>query len=176
MKLNANRLSKLALLTALAMIAFMLENLLPPLFIPGARLGIGNIFILLCLIWFSLPEALIILIAKCLLAGLFGGLTQVLYSFPSGFISTLVSFIFIKYFSKYFSLIAICALSAVLHNLTQLSIFAVITNANVIYYAPYLTIAGILAGMVTGAITYYIIKKFPLEKPSGVMEDESGNK
>ncbi len=163
MRLNAKRLSHVALLTALALIAFMLESLLPPLFIPGARLGIGNVFILLCLIWFSLPEAIIILIAKCLLAGLFGGFIQVLYSFPSGLVSTLLSYLLMKYFSKYFSLIAMCALSATLHNLTQLSIFAFVTNANVIYYAPYLTIAGVIAGMVTGAITYYIIKKFPQE-------------
>lgn len=161
MKIQARRLTRLAVLTALCLLAFLVEELLPPLIIPGAKLGLANIFILLCLIIYSLPEAILIVLCKCIVAGIFGGVSQILYSLPSGIISVLISYLLIRFFSGQFGLLAICALSAAVHNLTQLAVFAIITKANVIYYAPYLTLAGIIAGAVTGAITYYIIKKFP---------------
>ena len=42
-KPSVKKLALCGVLTAFALIAFMLENLLPPLFLPGARLGLSDI-------------------------------------------------------------------------------------------------------------------------------------
>ena len=161
--LKSKKIPIIAILTALSLIAFLLESLLPPLFIPGAKLGLGNVFLMLCLIWFSLPEALIMLLAKCILACAFGGLTQLMYSVPAGLVSLLISYVLIKFLSEKLSVLSICALSATLHNLIQLSTFGVITGADVKYYFPFLALAGLVAGIVTGIATFFIIKYVPLE-------------
>lgn len=161
--IKSRKLPIIALLTALSLIAFLIESLLPSLFVPGAKLGLGNIFITLCLIWFSLPEALLMLVAKCILAAAFGGLTQLMYSLPAGIISVLISWVIIRFFSDRIGVVAVCVLSAVFHNVTQLAAFGVITDSNVTYYTPYLAVAGVVAGIVTGLVTFFIVKYVPLE-------------
>ena len=156
---KSKKVAIIALLTALSLISFILESLLPPLFIPGAKIGLANIFTMLCLIWFGLPEALITLAAKILLAAIFGGFSQVLYSAPAGLISLLVAFVFVRFLPNKISICAVCALSAVIHNLTQLAVFGMVTQASVIYYAPYLAIAGALAGTITGLAAFFVLKR-----------------
>ncbi len=160
---KSKKLPIIALLTALSLIAFLMESLLPPLFIPGAKLGLGNIFLMLCLIWFSLPEALIMFAAKCILAAVFGGFSQLMYSVPAGLISLLISFLLIRFLSEKVSVVAVAALSAVAHNLLQLAVFGLVTRSNVTFYLPILAAAGVVAGVITGIATFLIIKFIPLD-------------
>ena len=160
--IKSRKLPIIALLTALSLIAFLIESLLPPLFIPGAKLGLGNIFLMLCLIWFSLPEALIMFAAKCILAAVFGGFGQLMYSVPAGLISLLISFLLIGFLSEKVSVVAVAALSAVVHNLLQLTVFGLVTRSNVTFYLPILAAAGVVAGVITGIATFLIIKFVPL--------------
>ena len=46
---SARRIATLAVLTAMGLIMFMVESLFPPLFLPGAKMGLSNIFSLLTL-------------------------------------------------------------------------------------------------------------------------------
>ena len=149
----------IALLTGLSLIAFSLESLLPSLPVPGAKLGLANIFIMLCLISYSMPEALIVLMAKLILSAVFGGFSQLTYSAPAGLISFFVSWLLIKFFSEKLSVIAVCALSGAIHNIIQLSVFGFVTRSYVAYYAPYLIIAGAVAGAVTGGAVYLTVKR-----------------
>ena len=99
---------------------------------------------MLCLIWFSLPETLIMFAAKCALAAVFGGFTQLMYSAPAGLIAILISFLLIKFLSDKVSVTAVCCLSAVVHNIVQLAVFGLVTRSDVTYYAPLLAIAGVV--------------------------------
>ena len=158
--------------TALSLICFLIENLMPPLFIPGARLGLGNIFIILALVLYSLPEAFILLAAKCILAAIFGGPMAILYSAAAGLISLILTFLLVRFMSERVSLIAIAALSAVVHNMTQLTVYAIITKAKEVFlYAPYLAISGFLAGIATGLTAFLLLKYFPLFKRNDHTQD-----
>ena len=53
MQFSAKKLAILSVLTTLGLLSFLLENLLPPLFVPGAKPGLSNLFTLLALVWFS---------------------------------------------------------------------------------------------------------------------------
>ena len=156
---KGKKTAMIALLTGLSLIAFTIESLLPSLPVPGAKLGLANIFIMLCLIWYSMPEALIALIAKFILSAVFGGFSQLLYSVPAGLTSFFVSWLLIRLFSGKLSVIAVCALSGAIHNIIQLSVFGLVTRSYVAYYAPYLLIAGALAGAVTGGAVYLTVKR-----------------
>ena len=68
------RLRKIALcgvITSFALIAFILEGLLPPLFLPGARLGLSNAFILLVALLCGWQYAFASLIIKIVLGSIF---------------------------------------------------------------------------------------------------------
>ncbi|MBR1891308.1 MAG: Gx transporter family protein [Clostridia bacterium] len=159
--LSPKRLAALSVLTALSLISFLIENLIPSPFFLGARLGIANVFVTLVVVWYSLPEALIVLVAKLLLSAAFVGVGQLLYAAPAGLVSLVVTFVLVKTLSKSLSIVAVNALSAVAHNLTQLLVFALVTNSNAWYLAPYLTIVGLTAGVLTGSAVYFTVKILP---------------
>ena len=164
MRRVAKKWAYLGVFTALSLICFLIENLLPPLFIPGARIGVGNVFVMLALALYSLPEAFMLLAAKCVLSAIFGGVTAIIYSAAAGAISLVLSYALIRFFSDKISLTAIAVLSAVVHNLVQLAVFSLATGAKEVFiYAPYLALAGAAAGVVTGLAAFFIIKYYPFD-------------
>ena len=62
-----------AVLSAFATIAFILESLFPPLFIPGARMGLSNVFILLTVYLVGGRYAIAALVVKTIIGSLFSG-------------------------------------------------------------------------------------------------------
>lgn len=165
MRYSPKRLATIGVFAALSAIAFIVESLLPPLFVPGAKIGLSNVFILLCLAAYSLPEAALLLAAKCLISALFGGAISLLYSVTAGAASLIASYLLIRFLSGRIGIVAIASVSAVTHNLVQLGVFSLATGAKeVFFYAPHLAVVGILSGIVTGLITYLILKYFPFER------------
>ena len=71
---NASRMSRLALLTALSLIAHYLESLMPPLMagLP-VKLGLANVFSLVALLMWSPKEALLVTLLRCLMGPLLSG-------------------------------------------------------------------------------------------------------
>jgi heptaprenyl diphosphate synthase len=170
--MKTRKITLLGILTALSAIMFMVESLFPPLFVPGAKLGLGNIFVMLALIYLGFGEAVIMVVAKCLIAAIFGGFSALLYSLPSGLVAVGVSQIFLQ-FSKRLSIVSISAVAATIHNLVQNVVFAFVTKSTaVLSYAPYLALLGVICGVLTGicvflilrTLTPFVIKKFKLEQ------------
>lgn len=159
---TAKKLAVLGALTALSLLMFIIEGLFPPLFIPGAKMGLSNIFSFIALIIYSPIECFIVVTAKSLLGAIFGGnIFSALYSLTAGIISAAASSLFI-YVIKKLSPFAVSVLAAVIHNITQLLIYFFVTGtATVFYYAPYLALTGVIAGATVGAATTLIIKLTP---------------
>ena len=83
--LNAKKIAGTALLAAFALIAFLIESLLPPLFLPGAKIGLANFFVFLALILYGGGAAAGVAAAKCLLGAVFGGnISSLMYSRDRG--------------------------------------------------------------------------------------------
>lgn len=163
MKINAKKIATLALLTTLGLIAFMIEGLLPPLFFPGAKMGLSNIFSLLTLVLFGLPEALLVVTARTILGSLFvGNVSMLIYSFSAGIVSVVLSRLLLLAFPR-ISLLCISVFSAVAHNCVQCLVFCAITQTTLIMgYLPYLALIGVLAGIIVGFAVIFIIKGIPL--------------
>ena len=160
---GAKKIAALALLTALGLIAFMLESLFPPLFFPGAKMGLSNVFSLFALVVFGLPEALLVVTARTVLGSLFAGnVSLLLYSFTAGIASTLVSGALMLALPR-ISLLCVSVFSAVVHNTVQLLVYCALTQTTLIFgYMPYLALLGVLAGVLVGLAATYAVKGIPL--------------
>ncbi len=151
-----------ALYSALALIAFYVESLFPPLIIPGAKMGVSNVFILLSAITISPAHGFITLITKVVLGSLFiGNFSAILYSLPSGIIALIVEIIILRYCKKV-SVISISICGAIINITVQNIIFCLITGTvGYLVYLPYLAIIGVLGGAVIGITVYLALKRLP---------------
>ncbi len=147
--MNTSKLTRLALLGALALIFGYIESLFPlPVSIPGIKLGLSNIVVLFVLIRLGAVESFFIMLIKVLLpALLWSGASGLLYSAAGGFLSWL----FMTTFKKHFSTVGISTLGGITHNAGQILAAALILGTgSVIYYLPFLIISGIIVGTLTG--------------------------
>ena len=162
MNVSLKKLSVSAIYTGLALIAFMLESLFPPLIIPGARLGLSNVFILIIAITVGTPHAIYAVIIKGLIGSIFSGnLSAIIYSLPAGLVSIIVQIILLRFTDK-FSVIAISTTGSTINLITQTLIFCLITSGfKFLIYLPYLTLIGIVSGFAVGFAVYLIIKRLP---------------
>lgn len=161
-KLKVKKLAIVGILSALSLIAHVIESLFPPLFIPGARLGISNVFILLGLVVLGKGYSFLILGVKVTLGSLFSGhFDQIMYALPAGIIS-LSAQILLLYFIKRISVVAVSVVGGTLHITVQNLIFCLLTGTvEYLSYLPYLALTGVLAGLTVGFAVYLLIKFLP---------------
>lgn len=162
-KLSAKRVAQLGIFTALSLLMFMVESLLPSLFLPGAKIGLSNIFTLLSLLLLGPIDAIILVVARTVLGSLItGSLSSLMFSLTAGLVSVIVSILMYLYTLPKVSIIAISILSAVVHNIVQTAIFCLITGTPEYFsFLLYLVAIGIVAGAVVGVITLILIKYIP---------------
>ena len=152
---------RIALLTALSLILFLLEGLLPlPLPVPGAKLGLAALVTLVAL--YTLPhmrDAFLVLLLRILLASFFGGgIAPMLYSLAGG-AASFAAMALLKRCTQ-FSIVGISAVGGFLHNMGQLAVAAAVMQTDaLLIYAPVLGIAGILTGLAVGLLTKQILQK-----------------
>ena len=159
--MNKNKkIALLGVLAALAIVLSYLESLIPPLVaIPGVKIGLANIAVMLALYKLSVKEAALISICRNLVIFLlFGGLLALLYSLAGSILSLTVMFI-IKKFTP-FSEIGVSVAGGVTHNIAQI-VVAVFTfsTPSLMLYLPVLLVSGTIAGIVIGICSGVIIKK-----------------
>lgn len=163
-KTTAKKIAVLAIFTALSLIMFIIENQFPPLFIPGAKMGLANIFSFAALIMYSPVEAFIIVAIRTGLGAVYAGnVSALLYSFTGGVVSMAVSSVLMYTVYPRISVMSVSVLAAVAHNITQNLVFVIISGtALTLGYMPYLVLIGILSGAIVGGIIMLVFKKVPL--------------
>ncbi len=157
------RIAADALFTALALIMFLIENLFPPLFFPGAKMGLSNIFSLAALVLFSPVDAFAVVVVRSLLGAAFAGnFSAVMYSFSGGVTAMLVSSVLMYAVYPRISLMSVSIAAAVVHNIMQTLVAAAWQSAAVFAYMPYLALIGVFSGAAVGAVVMLIFKRVPL--------------
>ena len=151
-----------AALSAFALVAFMLENLFPPLFIVGGRIGIANFFVLIagivCGFWYGLTALTVKAVLGSILTGNAGA---ILYSLPAGVIAYTAEMLIIIFAPK-ISLIAASVLGGAVNACLQNVAFCLITaTPEYIIYIPYLALIGVAGGAIIGAAVYLTVKRLP---------------
>lgn len=161
MKWTAKNIALCAVLAALALGLSTLEGLFPisllvPL--PGVKLGLANIVTVFALYQLGAGAALAILLARCLLGGLFAGnLSAMLFSVLGGLTAMLVM-IFLRRLPK-LSVYGVSIGGAAAHNIGQMAA-AVITlgSTMVLGYLPFLLAVSLFTGALTGFITALLLR------------------
>ncbi len=156
-----NKIVFLSLLVSIGLALSVLETSIPfPIPIPGARLGLSNIVILVSLIIFGFRDTFIVSILKSIVLMLVtGSISSFIYSISGAILSTIVMFIVYKYFSNMFSLIGVSIFGAVAHNTAQVSVATVImNNIKIFSYLPVLLLLSLFTGYFVGVSSNYISK------------------
>ncbi|MGL6199903.1 MAG: Gx transporter family protein [Lachnospiraceae bacterium] len=145
---------------ALALIFSYVEGLIPiQLGIPGVKLGLANLIVVIALYKVSWKETLLLAIVRVLLAGfLFGNLFSIVYSLAGSLVSLAVMMGLKR--SVRFSVIGVSIAGGTAHNIGQLAVaMLVLESSSIIYYAPMLLVAGVLTGMVIGIAANEMLKR-----------------
>ena len=147
-------LTRGALLVAAALALSYVERMIPlnlvvPL--PGVKLGLANIITMFALYDLKKPQAFVILILRCFLGSLFGGLSGLAMSLTGGVFAFCAMSLAQKV--PLFSVYGVSLLGAGAHNLGQvLAASIMMGSVYTFYYLPFLLLTALATGMITGTI------------------------
>ena len=178
--MNTRKLTVIAILTAIALIIFIVEAQIPlPVPIPGVKLGLANTVTLFALFlksrgtsktgdsfmsYFTAANVFTILLCRIILGAVFTGRpVAIFYSLAGGVLGFAAQVIMKRFVSD--KQIWVCgAIGAVFHNVGQILAAIIITGTPTIAaYLPALIIAGIFTGVVTGLIAQFTLHRINLK-------------
>jgi heptaprenyl diphosphate synthase len=148
---KTTKITFLGLFTAVALVLSFLETLIPNMVpIPGFKIGLANFAVLLALYLFGFKEAVIVDLARIILASLlFGSFFSFWYAL-SGAACALIIEMIIKKTDK-FSPIGVSVFGAVFHNIGQFIVAVIlIKSLGILYYLPFTLLFCVLSGALNG--------------------------
>jgi heptaprenyl diphosphate synthase len=157
---KTRKLALMAVLTAIALTIFMIENQLPSIVpIPGVKLGLANIITLTAMVLLGRKEAGAVLLVRIIMGAMFAGSpATLLYSVAGGLLAYVVMCITIGLFSEK-QMWIVSALAGIAHNAGQLiACVLVVKTPGVFAYAPILAVSGIITGCFTGFAAMYLVQ------------------
>ena len=159
--MKLKKLLSLALLTAISMVLFIVENQIPaPVPVPGVKLGLGNIVVVCVLFLYGWREALAVLLVKIVLSAvLTGNLGALAYSAAGGLLSW-GGMCLLRPLLRQKQLWVASVLGAMLHNLGQLLAAILIAAApGLLAYLPVLLLSGMITGLFTGLAAQAVVQR-----------------
>lgn len=153
-----NKIAYWGVFLALALVCSYVESLIPISFgIPGVKLGLTNIVVVLMLYTIGAKDAILISVLRIILAGfMFGNAFSIIYSLAGGILSFVVMLL-LKNTGK-LKILSISTAGGISHNVGQLIVAAlVVENYNILFYVPVLIIAGIITGFLIGLLAGEIV-------------------
>ena len=160
--LSAQRLTRCALLTAVALVIHIAEALLPPPApIPGIRLGLANVITLFSLFWLGPADTALILFVRILLGSVFGGqMISFFFSLAGGLFCFGIELLLYRHVSD--RQVWVCgAAGALFHNIGQvLAAVLVFGTASVLIWLPVLALSGMVTGLFTGLAAQFLLRHF----------------
>ena len=152
------QITTMGMLVALAMVLGFVETLIPiNLGIPGMKLGLANIVVVIALFLFDVKTAVVVSILRIILIAMtFGNMSMMFYSIAGASLS-LLSMIAVSKI-KSFSLISVSIIGGIMHNVGQIICAAFVVRTNGVFtYLPVLIIAGLVSGALIGIVAGLIL-------------------
>lgn len=156
---STKRITTYGMLIALAFIFSYLESQIPYMFgIPGMKLGLANIVVLIALYLLGTKSAFVLSIIRVLLASLtFGNMSMFWFSVAGATLSFLVMAIMKRL--KGFSMVGVSVAGGVAHNIGQIVVAMIVLSEAMLYYLIVLIIGGTVTGAVIGVIGAMVCTK-----------------
>ena len=164
--MKARKIARLSLLTAVALITFIIELQIPNIIpIPGVKLGLANIITVYAVYKYSAKETVAIVVIRVVLGSIFGGnIAAIMYSM-AGAVLCLAGMLIIKHIVPINYIWLSSILGAILHNTGQMIVAVIVMRSfAVMSVYPFLLISGCVAGAFTGLCAQLLIKRGSLEK------------
>jgi heptaprenyl diphosphate synthase len=161
MKLTTRQLTLCAVLTAMALALSYLENFFPlslAVPVPGLKLGLANIVTVFALYAMGPAQALLILLARCLLGAIFAGNMNALFFSLLGGVTAMLVMIALSRLRR-LSIYGVSIGGAAAHNCGQVAA-AVLTLGNTapVYYLPVLLGVSLITGALTGMVAALLFR------------------
>lgn len=159
----AKKVSLYGILVSLAFIASYIEVLIPFNFhIPGMKLGLANIAVLVALYTGGAQAGLTVSIIRIILVGLtFGNPYSAIYGLSGGVLSLAVM-IFLKR-TDFFGMMGVSMAGGVAHNIGQLLCAMILLKLPAVFtYLSYLILVGTVTGALIGIIDEEVLKRLKI--------------
>ena len=160
-RLNTRKLTRMALLTAIALTIFMVEAQIPALIpVPGVKLGLANIVTVFAVYTMGSKEGAIILAGRIFLGAVFAGnFSTIFYSAAGGALAILVTMGLKRILTKKQLWVA-GALGAVAHSIGQMAMAVAITGTpGLLVYLPVMIVCSIITGLFTGLCAQFLLNR-----------------
>ncbi|MBE5837759.1 Gx transporter family protein [Butyrivibrio sp.] len=157
---KTKKIATYGVMAALAMILSYVEMQLPAFVaIPGVKMGLTNIVVIVALYKMGNKSAIFINIVRIIAVSLlFGTLMSFAFSFAGGMLSTLVMILLKK--TDKFSTVGVSVAGGITHNIGQILAAMLLLNTKaIIWYLPVLWLSGIISGLIIGLIGAIIVKR-----------------
>ena len=156
------RLARISLLSALALVLSYIETMIPlPVALPGVKLGLANVAVVVALLGIDMRAAAAVAVVKVMASGfLFGSPMMLMYSLGG----TALAFAGSAAASRIPGLgaVATCMVAAILHNAGQIAVAALLLGTpSVLLSLPPLALAACATGFVTGAVASGVLASQP---------------
>lgn len=164
--MKLKKLTFLAIMTAVSLIMFLLEALVPiPIPLPGVKLGLSNIISVCILFLCGWKEAFAVLLLRVFLGAVITGqLGGIFYSLSGGVLSLLVLCL-LRPIMKQPQIWIAGVLGGMLHNVGQIGAAILITQTRaIIVYLPFLLLCGMVTGLFTGLCAQFLHQRLQKNK------------
>ena len=164
--MKTKKLTAMALLTAVALIIFVVEAQIPALVpIPGIKLGLANIITVFAVFTFGSWEATLILAVRIFLGAVFAGnFSTILYSAAGGACAICVT-IGLRKILTYKQLWVAGCCGAIAHSIGQMAMaITLLETPGLIAYLPIMIVASIISGTFTGFCAQFLVNRGNLWK------------
>lgn len=165
--MKSKKVAWYGILIALAFVLSYVESQIPIHFaIPGVKLGLTNLVVLMALYCMDEKSALAINLVRILLVGFtFGNALSLMYSVAGGVLSGLAMILLKRRGS--FSMISVSVAGGIFHNVGQVLVaMLLLETTSLLWYLMFLWFSGIGAGIIIGILCGEIVKRI---RP-GIME------
>lgn len=151
------KVAYLGLFLGLALVCSYLESLVPIGFgIPGIKLGLTNVVVILLMYCIGAKEALVISLLRIFLMGFLFNPASIPFSLVGGLLSFILMYLMKR--TNLFKCLSVSLVGGISHNIGQIIVASVIVeNYNILFYIPVLLVAGIITGFLIGIVSQEII-------------------
>ena len=155
----------MAITVSLAMVLSYIDKIITSMapLPPGIKLGLANIAVVFALYKLGIGESAIISVIRVILTSiLFGSMVSFWYAL-AGAIVSLTLMILLKQLTS-LACVTISTVGGISHNIAQMCVASVLFDTNLlVYYLPFLLIAGVVAGIVIGTASAILVKRIKLK-------------
>ena len=158
---STRKIARLGVLLSASLILGLIESFIPPLVLPGMRIGLANIAILLVLYIYGPKEGFLVAMLKAVLVGLLRGSLFSMggYMALAGTFLSFVVMALLHFLIKKMSIVGISLAGSLTHVLGQIGVAYLFLDKAILGYLPWLLLIAFITGILIGLTSGVLLKR-----------------